>query len=158
MEMILKRAAMVLILASAGAIVPAGAGEGGMVTVASVAQGSTVDDALIGTAWLADDIGGRGVVDRVQSTLEFTKPGQIGGLAGCNRYFGPVTLGGDAIAFGNLASTRMMCSDAQMGQEQRFLEALSTAKRLELTHEGQVLRMYAGDGTPVLRFSRIVEK
>jgi len=55
----------------------------------SMARSATVDDALIGTAWLADDIGGRGVVDRAQSTLEFAKPGQIGGLAGCNRYFGP---------------------------------------------------------------------
>jgi len=124
----------------------------------SMAQGGTVDDALIGTAWLADDIGGRGVVDRAQSTLEFAKPGQIGGLAGCNRYFGPVTLEGDTISFGNLASTRMMCADTLMNQEQRFFQALSAAKRLELTHEGQILRMYADDGAPVLRFSRIVDK
>jgi len=34
MEMILRRAALALILAAAGAIVPAGAGEGGTVTVA----------------------------------------------------------------------------------------------------------------------------
>jgi len=123
-----------------------------------MAQGGTVDDALIGTAWLADDIGGRGVVDRAQSTLEFAKAGQIGGLAGCNRYFGPVTLDGDTISFDNLGSTRMMCADALMDQEQRFFQALSAAKRFELTHEGQILRMYANDGAPVLRFSRIVEK
>ena len=124
----------------------------------SMAQGGTVDDALVGTAWLADDIGGRGVVDRVQSTLEFTKPGQAGGLAGCNRYFGPMILEGNTISFGNLASTRKMCPESVMGQEQRFLQALSMAKRLELTHEGQILQMYADDGAPVLRFSRVVEK
>lgn len=137
----LRRATGALILAAIG--VAASAGEGGT---------------LIGTAWLADDIGGRGVVDRVQSTLEFTEPGRIGGLAGCNRYFGPVTVEGDRISFGNLASTRMMCSDTLMDQEQRLFQALSSAKRLELSHEGQVLKLYADDGTPVLRFSRIVEK
>ena len=124
----------------------------------TVALGNTVHDALIGTAWLADDIGGRGVIDRVQSTLEFAKPGQVGGLAGCNRYFGPVTLEGDTVSLGNLASTRKMCPDALMDQEQRFFQALSAAKRLELTHEGQILQMYDDGGSPVLRFSRIVEK
>lgn len=125
---------------------------------AGMARSDAVNDGLIGTAWLADDIGGRGVVDRVQSTLEFAEPGRVAGLAGCNRYFGPATLAGNTISFGNLASTRMMCPDALMDQEQRFFQALSAAKRLELTHEGRILHMYADDGAPVLRFSRIVEK
>lgn len=116
------------------------------------------DADLVGSAWLADDIGGRGVADRVQSTLEFVDPGQVGGLAGCNRYFGPVTVQGDAIAFGNLASTRKMCPEALMDQEQRFLQALAAAKRLALSREGLVMEMYADDGRRVLRFSRIVEK
>ena len=129
-----------------------------LITLLLGAGPAAADDDLLGSAWLADDIGGRGVIDRVQSTLEFAKPGQVGGVAGCNRYFGPVTLEGDAVAFGNLASTRMMCPDALMDQERRFLEALAEARRLALSHEGQVLQMYADDGTPVLRFSRIVEK
>ena len=29
---------------------------------------------MLGTAWLAEDIGGRGVVDRARSTMEFVKP------------------------------------------------------------------------------------
>lgn len=116
------------------------------------------DTDLVGSAWLADDIGGRGVVDRVQSTLEFTGPDRVSGLAGCNRYFGPATLRGDAIAFGNLASTRKMCPETLMDQEQRFFRALAAAKRLVLSQEGLVMDMYAEDGTRVLRFSRIVEK
>ncbi len=72
----------------------------------SMAQTGTGETDLLGTAWLAEDIGGRGVVDRARSTMEFTNPGQVGGLAGCNRYFGPVSLVGSAISFGNLAATR----------------------------------------------------
>ena len=113
---------------------------------------------LLGTAWLVEDIDGHGVIDRARSTMEFAKAGQIGGLAACNRYFGPVTLDGDMIAFGMLASTRKMCPESVMEQEQRFMEALSKVNRLELIHAGQVLLMYADGTEAILRFSKIVEK
>ena len=45
-----------------------------------------------------------------------------------------------------------------MDQEQRFLDALSRAKRLELTHEGLILPVYADGAEPILKFSRIVKK
>ena len=122
---------------------------------AAMAQGGGAD--LSGTAWLAEDIDGRGVVDRARSTMDFTKAGQVSGLAACNRYFGPVSLSGDAITFGNLAATRMMCPDTLMDQEQRFLQALSISKRFELTHEGQILLIYASGSKPMLRFSKIIK-
>lgn len=124
----------------------------------TAAQSGAGEADMVGTAWLAEDIGGRGVVDRTRSTMEFVKPGQVGGLAGCNRYFGPVVLDGGTINFGNLAATRKMCVEPLMVQEQRFLKALSEAKRLDLTHEGQILLIYAAGTEPVLRFSRIVDK
>jgi heat shock protein HslJ len=126
-----------------------------MAAAATLAQGGEAD--LLGTAWLAEDIDGRGVVDRARSTMDFTKAGQVSGLAACNRYFGPVSLSGDAITFGNLAATRMMCPDTLMDQEQRFLQALSRSKRFELTHEGQILLIYADGSEPVLRFSKIIK-
>ena len=124
----------------------------------STAQEVTGEANLLGTAWLAEDIGGRGVIDRARSTLEFPKTGQVAGLAACNRYFGPVSLTSNTIAIGNLASTRKMCPESLMDQEQRFMAALSKARRLELTHEGQVLLIYANNPTPTLRLSRILQK
>ncbi len=124
----------------------------------SMAQTGAGDTDLLGTAWLAERIDGRGVIDRARSTMEFANPGQVGGLAGCNRYFGPVTLEAGTISFGNLAATRKMCGETLMDQEQRFLKALSKAERLELTHEEKMLLVYADGTEPVLRFSRIVEK
>lgn len=114
---------------------------------------------LSGTAWLAEDIDRRGVLDRARTTVEFLKPGQVGGLAGCNRFFGPVRLDGRAMSFGNLASTRKMCAnDALMNQEQRFLRTLSRASRFEVTHGGQIMVVYDEAGEQILRFSRIVDK
>jgi heat shock protein HslJ len=126
-----------------------------MTAAATLAQGGEAD--LLGTTWLAEDIDGRGAVDRARSTMDFTKAGQVSGLAACNRYFGPVSLSGDAITFGNLAATRMMCPDTLMDQEQRFLQALSMSKRFELTNEGQILHIYADGSEPGLRFSKIIE-
>jgi heat shock protein HslJ len=147
---IIRGIAAALILSTMGAACPATAGE------------VDLPSSLSGTAWLADDIAGRGVADGARSTMNFADiermTGRVAGLAGCNRYFGPVSFDGDAIAFGNLAATRMMCPDAQMEQEQRFFEALSTARRLVLTDEGQVLLIYADGSEPILRFSRIPDK
>lgn len=113
---------------------------------------------LLGTAWLAQEIAGRDTGDGARSTLEFAKSAQVGGMAACNRYFGPVSLEGDAISFGNLAATRMMCPDPEMEQEQRFLQALSASKRLSMSRDGQELLIYADGVEPVLRFSRIIDK
>ncbi len=56
---------------------------------------------LVGTAWLAEAIGGDtvavGVADGATSTLGFVEPGQVAGRGGCNRYFGDVTIDGQSI-------------------------------------------------------------
>lgn len=122
-----------------------------------IAQSSRLQEELIGSAWVAEEIGGRAAVDRARSTLEFFTPGRVSGLAACNRYTGPVSFNGDGVAFGNFAATRMMCSEALMEQEQKFLETLAKADRLALADEGQILIGYA-NGAPILRFSRIIEK
>jgi len=129
-----------------------------MSAAASAAQGIAGESELLGTAWLAEDIDGHGVIDRVRSTLEFPETGQVAGLAACNRYFGSVSLTGETIAVGNLASTRKMCPESLMIQEQRFMATLSKANRLELTQEGQILLIYANNPTATLRLSRILRK
>jgi len=124
----------------------------------SVLPAAADENDLLGTAWLAQEIAGSASADGVRSTLEFAKPGQAGGTTGCNQYFGPVSRQGGGRVFGNLASTRKMCPPAEMDQEQHFLQALSTASRLELAGDGQSLLIYADDAEPVLRFTRIVDK
>ena len=80
---------------------------------------------LVGT-WLAEDIGGGGVIDNLQSTLEIREDGTYGGMAGCNHFTGTFSLSGAKITFGPAASTRKMCVPAVMDQEQKFLKALSS--------------------------------
>ena len=113
--------------------------------------GATGPEGLQGTAWVAEDIEGRGVIDMLQSTLEFQEPGQAGGNAGCNRYFGSVSLNGNEVTFGQMGSTRKMCAPAIMDQEQKFLAALGAARTWEIRNGLLYLRDDAQD--VVLRFS-----
>src|SRR5947209_1024490 len=73
--------------------------------------------ALVGAEWAAEDIGGRGVVDRARVSLAFTADGKVSGSGGCNRIAGSYTLAGETIAFGQMVSTMMACAPAVGEQE-----------------------------------------
>ncbi len=49
---------------------------------------------VAGTQWLLEDLAGRGVLDRLQSTLRFAETGRVSGRAGCNDFSGPIRWGG----------------------------------------------------------------
>jgi putative lipoprotein len=46
-----------------------------------------------GTTWIAEDIGGNGVIDILQSRLTFDEEGRVNGNAGCNSFFGSYQTG-----------------------------------------------------------------
>jgi putative lipoprotein len=107
---------------------------------------------LVGTSWVATEIGGRDVIEDTASTLEFAEPGKVFGKGGCNRFFGGVTIKGAAIEFGQMGSTMMACPDSMMDQERRYLEALGEAKRFE-SKDGLLLMFGAGPD-PIIRFAK----
>jgi len=108
---------------------------------------------LEGTAWLAEDIDGRGVVDRVQSTLAFDADQKVAGRAACNRYFGTFQQSADLIEIKPGGATRMACPPAVMEQEDRFLAALSTVRKAR--REGDTLRLLDENGRVLMRLMLI---
>lgn len=103
--------------------------------------------------WLAEDIGGRGVIDRAQSTLGFNDQGGVSGSGGCNQFNGPVEKWGATLTIGPLVSTRRACTPALMDQEDRFLAALEAVRTYRF--DGPWLLMADGDGDDLLRFTRL---
>ena len=79
---------------------------------------------LVGTSWVAEDIDGMGVLERVQSTLTFAGSQQIAGRAACNQFFGSLEVGDGTLRLKPAGTTRMACPPAVMEQETRFLKAL----------------------------------
>lgn len=102
--------------------------------------------------WLAEDINGGGVIDRLQTTLELGADGKVTGMGGCNRYMGSATVTDNAISFQPMASTRKACSPAVMDQENKFHAALTTVTswRIEQTK----LLLLDKDGIELMRLSK----
>lgn len=86
---------------------------------------------LAGSHWVATEIDGQAIAPDVDFAVAFESVDQVSGIAGCNRFFGAYSTDGDAIAFGHLGATQMMCPPEQMELEQRFLDLLARAERFE---------------------------
>ena len=110
-------------------------------------------DTLIGTEWVLEDLGGRGVEDRVQSTIIFKADDRIVGWGGCNRYFGGYRFDGQNLDIGPIGSTRRVCPAVVMDQETRFFQALDKANRISI--EGSYLLIHCEGLDKPLRFLQL---
>jgi heat shock protein HslJ len=122
------------------------------VLTACAMPGAPAPAPLVGSEWRLEDLGGRGVLDRVEATLVFPEAGRVAGNSSCNRFFGSYTLMQDRVAFGQLGGTRMACPEAVSEQETRYLDALQKAQRLEV--QGKTMLMHVQGLDKPLRFTR----
>jgi heat shock protein HslJ len=105
--------------------------------------------------WLAEDIDGGGVLDRVQTTLEIRDDGMVFGTGGCNRYAGSARIDGERIRFAPMGSTRMACSPAVMNQETKFHKALEHATAWRIDAARRKLTLLDGRGFDLIRFTKM---
>lgn len=101
-------------------------------------------------SYVLEWIGERPLMDYSHLTLTLAADGRAYGNAGCNHWFAPYTLDGDKLSFGTVGSTRKLCAPALMEQEKRFLQALTTVQRWDISPIEQV-RFWPAEGKP-LRF------
>ncbi|MGH9258548.1 MAG: META domain-containing protein [Acidimicrobiales bacterium] len=106
---------------------------------------------MLGTSWRLEDLGGAGVIDNVEVTLEFPEAGKVAGKASCNRFFGTAEVAGGSIKLSPLGTTRMACPEALLNQEGKYLKALQDAERFTL--EGTALLVYSRGMEKPLRFT-----
>jgi len=93
----------------------------------------------------------KALADR-EVTAEFNADGQLGGSAGCNRYFASYTVDGSALTIGQAGSTMMACEPAEvMEQEAQFLAVLGTAAGWHV--EGNQLHILDANGQTVALFA-----
>jgi len=110
---------------------------------------------LVGTRWLAEDIDGRGVIDMLQSTIEFDSNQSVRANGGCNSAFGSAKIDGDRIEFGAFGTTLRICAEAISDQEARFFKALGETRRYRLDTYSDLLYFMDADDREILRFSRM---
>jgi heat shock protein HslJ len=84
-------------------------------------------------------------------TLEFRAEGRAGGSSGCNSYGSDYKAHGSELTFGPIMSTKRACVDeGRMRQEQRFFQAMQSARSFEIA-DGE-LRISYDEGRGVLSF------
>lgn len=108
-------------------------------------------------AWLVEDIGGVGVVDTAQSTIEFSADNTISGNTCVNRFSGKFDFDGRIIELGPLATTRRAGPPSLMDQESRFVAALAQIRRFRHDKSG-LLILFDADGNELMRLSKIESK
>ncbi|MFK3775558.1 META domain-containing protein [Pseudomonas sp. NPDC089406] len=101
-------------------------------------------------SYVLEWIGERPLIDYSHLTLTLANDGRAYGNAGCNHWFAPYTLDGDQLSFGKVGKTRKLCAPALMEQEKRFLQALETVQRWDVSPVEQI-RFWPAEGKP-LRF------
>lgn len=106
-----------------------------LLSAASIAGAA---DQLAGSKWLVEDIGRRGVIDNLQTTLEFGADGRVGGRAGCNSWNASWHVTGDKLALGRVATTRRACRPSVADQEQKFLVALAATRSFRIDIFGKL--------------------
>lgn len=107
---------------------------------------------LAGSTWRLESLGGEGVLDQVEATLEFLEQGRVAGRGSCNRFFGAAKIEGGTISFGPLGTSRMACPEPVSQQEAKYLAALQAAERFTL--EGSALLLFSEGAEEPLRFVR----
>ncbi|WP_227539258.1 MULTISPECIES: META domain-containing protein [Marinobacter] len=104
-----------------------------------------------GAEWVVENLAGSGIIDRSQITIEFLEDNRIAGRSSCNRYTGSYKLGGEGIAFGPMAITRMACAPVLMRQEDRFLNLLGRVASAKIGRKGE-LRLSTPEGDTIRAF------
>jgi heat shock protein HslJ len=126
---------------------------GNMVFVAEVGTMTEVSPTLEGSAWVLNGLveGNSVTATPIDPTITaLFEDGQLTGSAGCNRYSSSYTVDGTALTLGPIASTRMLCEDAQNEREIAFLSALSEVTGFSLSNG--VLDLLDAEGNSRLTF------
>ena len=115
---------------------------------AAEAENMKPDVTLTNTYWKLVELNGGAVEPGEDRELHMIlrSEDQVGGYSGCNQFSGSVTVSGDGLSFGPIASTRRMCASG-MQQEDAFLLALENAQRYSISGEDLAIENAGGEVT-----------
>jgi heat shock protein HslJ len=119
-------------------------------------EGKSVKTTLSGTNWLVEDIAGRAVVDNSRASIRFDEGGRASGSTGCNRFNSAVTIEGNTIKFGQMATTKRGCIPSLMDQELRFLKAMAEVLSFTMGKDG-LLYLYGPNSEQLFRLTRMAD-
>lgn len=106
---------------------------------------------LLDAEWLIEDIGGGGVLDGTQASLQFLPEGRLAGSATCNRFIGRYEDTAGTLVLEPTGMTKMACPEALMQQEQKLMALLPTVKSYRISDTGTLVLITASAKTITAR-------
>ena len=106
--------------------------------------------------WLIEYIMDKPVIDRSPARLTFSDNNSISGSASCNNLNSSYELDGQRISIKPAATTRRMCAQALMEQEQRLLTNLVQVYRFEINND--MLFLFSQNNALVYKASKTYSK
>ncbi len=132
-----------------------------MVTLAACEEKNAQASAeeIAGVEWIAEDIGGKGIIDNSRVTIAFDNEGRVSGHSGCNRYTGGYKYENGVLTFpAAMASTRMAClAEAVAKQEQDYLNILTRVEKAEISADKALILKSADGDTLTFRVEAVSE-
>lgn len=130
---------------------------GASVAKSPPASPGTLRPTLEGTQWalqqLAVDAALTDIPTDVAATL-LLQDGQASGAAGCNTFSGEYTIDGDALTFGPMMSTMMICEDQKASTEASYLAEFPLVASYMV--EGETLGLLDASGVPLMTFAAVM--
>ncbi|MET3178364.1 UNVERIFIED_ORG: heat shock protein HslJ [Variovorax guangxiensis] len=115
-------------------------------------SGISLDEPIEGPAWQLVQLGDEPVAPGSGAQVQFDRSsGRVSGSGGCNRISGTFTRTGVALRIGQMASTRMACTDPTRGaNEAQFISALQSATSYRLAGPTRLALLDASGRTVAL--------
>ncbi|SEK71055.1 Heat shock protein HslJ [Variovorax sp. YR750] len=115
-------------------------------------SGISLDEPIEGPAWQLVQLGDEPVAPGSGAQVQFDRSsGRVSGSGGCNRISGTFTRTGVALKIGQMASTRMACTDPTRGaNEAQFISALQSATSYRLAGPTRLALLDASGRTVAL--------
>lgn len=104
---------------------------------------------LQGGEWVVEAAEGFDLPAEGRGTLNFNSDGRVAGVAFCNNYSAPYSIGGEGMRIARGITTRKACAADLMEAEQRFLTLLAAVAAYELWDDGSLL-LKAGSGQSLM--------
>ncbi len=92
-------------------------------------------------SWRLKSLEGSPVLPSTQITAKFDTSSDptVSGSAGCNRYFASFSFSIYSIKFSGISSTKMFCSNLDLGQEEKYFRALESATSYNITDQELII-------------------
>jgi len=108
---------------------------------------------LIGVNWRLANMNMNELIPAgLQITAVFDENGRVNGSSGCNTYSGSYTASGNNLSIGPLSGTNILCDEATMQIESKFLNLFQSAATYNISGNGLVI--FNSSGLNVLAFTQ----